>query len=242
MLIINLFGPGYSSDNSGDGPTQTEEAALLPKLTKKRKTSLSRGQFQQRPVRKRKITVKKSEDKLGDFKNETIIRNIFSKHVKCCSEGGDCGCFLKNFPLNDSFDTSSNPIDYDYTKACESFRSFASASEGRDRKNRFIYAQEKFLECSVLVNGVWERRDTSVLKIDGVLKPVCRTVYMSVHGLPPKHYLFQVGKLLKDNDGKSVLNPTHIPYTEDHIPDYTYLDAEEVFKENAPDSDEFMVL
>ena len=237
FLLINLFGPGYSSDNSGDGPNQAEEATLLPKLPQKRKTSLSRGQFQQRPVRKRKLNLQKSEDKQSKFTNDYIIRSIFPQHVNCCHEGGDNGCFLKNFPVE-------NSINIDFTTACESFRSFAIASEGRGKEKKSNYAQQKFLECSVLVNGLWERRDTSTLNIDGFSKPipVCRKVYMSVHGLSPKHHLFKIGQILKNNDGKSVLNPHHIPYADDHIPDYTYLDADKIFKENAPDSDEFMVL
>ena len=146
---MRKFGPGYSSDNAGDGPPNKK-----PRIDG---ISTSRGNTSLPEVAKSK---KRSFDLHNNPKHrfqsddDKRILRILTNQKNCCSQGEIAGCFCSIFTVDGSVN---------YGKALEEFKNRRREANTYSSEVRTIKLRELFLSVSIFdeKSKSWSRNDVN---------------------------------------------------------------------------------
>jgi hypothetical protein len=203
----------------------------------KRVISTSRGNVHSLGGKNKKVQSSFLEDDDDLEKEERLIDQINHELCYCCAYGGYSGCLHRAFSTH-TRDGVNCPSVYEI---CEMVKEFRSEVESKKHSPELYnyYTTQIFRQC---ISNVMRRPDETVIftmdyKIFG--KRVCKKAFAFVHGIT-LHHLKSISNMLKvsmSNESNEV--PRNVVHQSGHrkfrdkdLPDYNYVTAENIFKEN----------
>lgn len=235
-----MFGPKYSSDNSGDGPTtnQKEKKRRRDALgEKKLKESYQKQKRNREEISSRKYLKDKSVSsdvaldptRLSDDQFEDLFVGLKS----CCIRGekSEKGCFLEMF--------KTAPGQFDKTSAYEFCREIrAKTNKKQSLEDKEVLIQNLVKSGSVLDQRTNKWKHDFVLKYNSRIHKVCMKTFAEIHGFTLYAFIEASRRLknFKIGDPFAKVNDTEIvrPLGDKFVHDLCFNDVLDIADENVP--------
>lgn len=233
-----LFGPEYSSDDSGDGPSDDDGPVKesLVKKTNIRKRSNSAGAklFRKKAKEPTRKILNFSDDRLDDM----VQRQRRYCEINCHDRFLGKGCFMDAFKVSDGV--------YDSTQAYKYIRDKHGILNGMDTKQRYAEASRLFQEHSALDTntGKWKHNWNFKYQVEGGLrtKNCCFPCFADIHGFT-KCTLEKVAKVIKEEriekpertlvaESRITSKLDHKPFLDSTPDGRSFNEIEQVFRDN----------
>lgn len=248
LVFLLLFGPAFSSDNAGDGPSTADAPDLGQKPGKGKRVhgiKSSRGTSELQEVASGKKRERESHSKAKPEMKAHELMRILENQEGCCSASkGKGGCFCRHFR------TEENEVDLpEALKAFIAMRkdhSQLAKSQIKTEQEKLFLSANQFCEAS----NTWIPTEERKITINGKSHRVCSRVYAESHGMSYNQYKKTSRRLKKCRlHLEGILETLHIrdisyielvgdvtssPPDDSQVPLFSHQEAEEVFRVNVP--------
>mmetsp|Transcript_23825 Transcript_23825/g.44243 ORF Transcript_23825/g.44243 Transcript_23825/m.44243 type:complete len:636 (+) Transcript_23825:356-2263(+) len=194
------------------------------------------GKNKKRTTSSKKTLQQEHDELLAETK---LMDSINNDLCHCCAYGGAIGCLQRGFSMVPDFESQEFSLQSDLFKILEIVKSCREEVDTKRHSNELFnyFVTNLFRQCIVDIKRIPDGTYSFAMDYKIYGQHVCRKTFGFVYGIS-QHHLKKISERLKSTvkDGKiqsnTVFQKNHRPFRDSDLPNFNYVGAENVFKEN----------